>query len=295
MTWSNLSFMRQRVTLIAAALVIALLVSCGGEDPQPRTAASAASSGAHEEIGHVHGLGTQGADLLIATHAGLWRADAGQTEPRSVGTARHDLMGFTTQTAKRFLASGHPDPSDPELPGKLGLMVSRDAGRTWTNVSLLGKADFHVLQASGSRVYGAEGSELQVSGDGGRTWRSSAAPGGLFSLAINPVNPKRFVASSEVGLIASSDSGETMRAISGGESRAGLLTWPSEQRLYLVDADGTVSVSRNGGANWAQVGGIGGQPTAFISADGALYAALADGTVKVSADGGRSWTIRAKA
>lgn len=287
---------------IAAALTAGALAlaSCGSDEQTSSTApattrATAPPSAAHEETGHIHGLGTQGTDLLIATHAGLWRAKAGQTEPTRVGQARHDLMGFTTETATRFLASGHPDPSDPELPANLGLIVSRDGGRTWNSVSLLGKADFHVLEASGSRVYGAEGGRLRTSDDGGRSWRSHTAPGGLFSLAIHPADSERFVASSEVGLLASAQAGATMRVLTGSETRAGLLAWPSEKQLNLVDAAGAVSVSEDGGASWSQVGDIGGPPAAFIAADERLYAALADGTVKVSADGGRTWTLRAKA
>ena len=297
----SLRVVRTRLGISAALVAGALaLASCGSDEPTSSSApattpTAAAPSAAHEEPGHVHGLGTQGADLLIATHAGLWRAKAGQTETKRVGQARHDLMGFTTQSATRFLASGHPDPSDPDLPANLGLIVSRDGGRTWTSVSLLGKADFHVLEASASSVYGAEGRELRTSDAGGRSWHSHTAPGGLFSLAIGPADPERFVASSEVGLVASSDAGATMRAVSGSESRAGLLAWPSETQLYLVDADGVVSVSGDGGASWSQAGEIGGPPAAFIAADGRLYAALADGTVKVSTDGGRSWMLRAKA
>ncbi len=83
-------------------------------------------------------------------------------------------MGFTVVGPDHFLGSGHPDGRD-DLPPFLGLIESTDAARTWEPVSLLGEADFHVLEASGRRVYGF-GSDFEtreqrflVSGDGGRT------------------------------------------------------------------------------------------------------------------------------
>jgi photosystem II stability/assembly factor-like uncharacterized protein len=74
----------------------------------------------------------------------------------------------------------------------------------------------------------------------------------------------------------------------------GLVAWPEANRLYLIDTNGGVQVSENGGQRWSKVGEIGGQPAALAAANAdRLYAALHDGTVVESTDGGSSWEVRA--
>src|SRR5687768_14953066 len=158
-------------------------------------------------------------------------------------------MGFTVVGPDRFLGSGHPDFRD-RLPPFLGLIESRDAGQSWRRVSLLGKADFHVLEAAGERVYGF-GSEWQtreqrllVSGDGGSSWEQRATPEPLLSLAVNPDDPEHVVASGDRRLYGSMDGGGTWRSLGEG---AGLLEWPSSGRLYRVALQGELSLSGDGG------------------------------------------------
>lgn len=88
--------------------------------------------------------------------------------PAQISQEQQDFMGFTVAGPDRLLASGHPTPGQ-DLPAALGLIESRDGGRTWQPVSLLGQADFHVLRAAGERVYGFDPASgmLLASGDGG--------------------------------------------------------------------------------------------------------------------------------
>lgn len=94
--------------------------------------------------------------------------------PAQISQEQQDFMGFTVAGPDRLLASGHPAPGQ-DLPAALGLIESRDGGRTWQPVSLLGQADFHVLRAAGERVYGFDPASgmLLASGDGGRTCGSA--------------------------------------------------------------------------------------------------------------------------
>jgi photosystem II stability/assembly factor-like uncharacterized protein len=161
-------------------------------------------------------------------------------------------------------------------------------------VSLLGQADFHVLESAGNRVYGfdASGGRLLVSRDGGKTWTQRPAPEPLVSLAIHPDDARRVIASGERALYVSRDEGRGWRRIARA---AGLLAWPKPRRIYLIAADGDVSRSDGTGKAWRQVGDLGGQPAAFESeGESELYAALHDGTVKRSADGGQSWGVRSR-
>jgi len=130
-----------------------------------------------------------------------------------------------------------------------------------------------------------------VSSDGGRSWQQRMPPAGVFGLAIDPANRDRVVVSTERGLFSSTTAGKSWRPVDA--RLAGLLAWPRPKQLYLIDGQGQVQLSRDGGRVWQVVGDVGGQPAAFIASGTDLYAALGDGSVKRLTDGGRLWTVRA--
>lgn len=282
-----------RLTLSVSILLVTLGLGACGDEPSPNSSAAPGQAAAEVGLEHIHGLGIEGGALYIATHTGLWMAPDGQREPRRVGESQQDVMGFSIAGEERFIGSGHPGP-DQDLPPNLGLIESRDSGRTWTSVSLLGETDFHVLESAGRRVYGYDGARgLLVSSNGGRAWETRTPPAATFSLAIDPRNPDRIVAATEAGLFASADAGRRWRPLSN--ELAGLLAWQDSGQLVLVDGTGASLISDDAGRTWRATGNIGGQPAAFISHEEELYAALGDGSVKHSGDAGRSWTLRAAA
>ncbi len=288
-----LTAMRRSVPL---AIVIALVVAgCGGDDGDDLfTGVNSQDPGPI----HVHGLGVNPEDgaLFIATHTGLFRAPEGQRTAERVADRFQDTMGFTIVGPDRFLGSGHPDVRE-DLPPFLGLIRSSDAGENWDAVSLMGEADFHVLEASGNRVYGF-GSDFEtqtarflVSEDSGRTWDKRSTPGPLISLAIAPDDPDRIVATAEEGVYSSDDAGDSWRPLTDD---TGLVAWTRSGSLVLVDASGGVTMSGGNGRSWQKVGAIGGEPAALEAAGNDLYVALHDGTIKQSTDGGNRWTVRSQ-
>jgi hypothetical protein len=290
--------LRTRPSASAVALVFAAIVAggCGGDNDSESDGAGRPKVGDPGPI-HVHGLGINPRDgaLFVATHTGLFRADKGERKARRIADRFQDTMGFTVVGPDRFLGSGHPDGRE-KLPPFLGLIESRDAGRSWKPISLLGKRDFHVLEARESRIYGfgsdfeTRQATLMVSDDGGRSWDERTPPEGLISLAIHPDDRDRIAVSGDKGLYRSSDAGRGWRPLEGEPS---LLAWPAAGRLFAVALDGAVARSADAGRGWREIGEVGGQPAAFeAERAGELYVALHDGTIKRSSDGGTSWSLR---
>jgi hypothetical protein len=282
-----------------AFLLATVVTACGGNDatvePTEQQPAEQQPAGETESVHHIHGLGVNPTNgtLYVATHTGLFQASKGEQRMRRIGDSAQDIMGFSVVGPDRFIGSGHPDPNDTSSPPNLGLIESRDGGKSWKNISLLGEADFHVLHSSDERIYGYDGTQgrLMVSNDGGRRWAQRTPPAAMYDLAIDPGNPDRIVASTERGLFSSPNAGKAWRPLR--DDTAGLVAWPAADRLYLVDGQGQVQRSGDGGRKWQPTGSIGGQPVAFIAHGSELYAALADSTVKRSTDGGATWTVRA--
>ena len=282
---------------VGAALCASTLAACGEEERRQPTPGAETSPVGDPGPVHVHGLGENPKDgaLFLATHTGLFRLAPGASEPKRVADRYQDTMGFTVVGPDEFLGSGHPDGREG-LPPFVGLIRSRDAGRSWRNESLEGKADFHVLEAGGEAVYGygtdwdTRDQRFLVSADAGRTWQQRAVPEPLLSLAVDPRNPDQIVASGETGLHASRDAGRTWRAIPGDP---GLLTWAEPRELYVAGIDGRVQATSKPGGRWRSRGEPGGEPAAFEAVDaGEVYIALHGGKVMRSGDGGRTWRSR---
>jgi hypothetical protein len=173
---------------------------------------------------HVHGLGINPAngDLYAATHMGVFHIDDGKAT--RIANRYQDTMGFTVVGPDHFIASGHPDLRE-ELPPLLGFLESKDAGRTWTKKSLLGKSDFHVLRYAHSTIYGYDstGSALMVSRDG-RRWQTRSTML-LRDFAVNPSDPDAIFATTAEGLTQSSDGGRTWKDAPSAPAQPILLSW----------------------------------------------------------------------
>ena len=239
--------------------------------------------------------------LWLATNTGLWRIEADGQQPEQVtGDLTTDLGRgpISEQLVVRFrgpdrmLASGHP-PADSELPPALGLIESRDAGKSWTPVSGAGQKDFHAIQALGNTVVAGNFGEraLDVSHDAGKTFETRAAPAPIVDLAVDPDDTDRWIASTFEGLITSTDEGRTWREREPIPSIR--FAWPAGGTLHRIEPGGLLKVSTDRGESWREVSSTGGEPQAMFAPEPEhLYVALVDGTVKESTDGGETWTDR---
>jgi len=242
---------------------------------------------------HVHALGLNPTErsLFIATHTGLYRLEPDAQRAERVGDRYQDTMGFTVVGRDHFLGSGHPDRRD-DLPPLLGLIGSRDAGETWTPISLLGKVDFHALRVRGRRVvgYDATSGRVMISEDGGLSWSSRRPPEPLLDVVVTPTSGDVLLAAGESRLFVSRDGGRTWKE---REQGTGLLAWPRRDWLYLLDGNGRIWLSRDGGGRWQGRGQLGGRPAALLAVGSdVLYAATHEGEIKRSRDRGATWHTR---
>lgn len=197
-------------------MCLALLVLAAGCG---RQAAESSQAAPPEDQGmrNVHGLGINPRDgmLYAATDTGVFRV-SGRGQATRVGGRDHEVVGFTVVGPDRFLGSGHPDLGEPESqpsdwPPLLGLVESRDAGRTWRPLALRGEADFHDLTVAHGLVNGYESTfgRLIVSRD--RAHWETLSSKTLNSFVVSLDNPEVLVATDEQGLAQSTDGGRRWR------------------------------------------------------------------------------------
>lgn len=80
------------------------------------------------------------------------------------------------QAQKDRLRAERLERAAADLPPALGLIESRDGGKTWRSLSLQGEADFHVLPAAfaadgkGNLYFARPDGSVDASADGGQTW-----------------------------------------------------------------------------------------------------------------------------
>lgn len=236
---------------------------------------------------HIHNLILTDSGLLLGTHQGLW-LQHGMGSSVRMGTSHFDVMGLAL-APNGIVASGHPGAGEEQV-NDLGLRASRDQGRTWNNISLFGKVDFHRLVASGIAVMGisAHDGGLLRSEDSGKTWQALPNPN-LFDLAMDPTDPSMIVGTTQTGLVRSIDGGKTFSAIQGAPLLA-LLSW-DKTHLVGVTPQGALFESVDMGLNWRKLATVNGEPGA-LSVRGNEIALLAGSTVFYSGDGGATFRPR---
>ncbi|WP_055478549.1 F510_1955 family glycosylhydrolase [Sphaerimonospora mesophila] len=288
---------RRGARAAAVVLLTATLAACGagdGETAAPYATDRAASAApADQGVGHVHGLGVDPATgkVHVAGHFGLFTVEGGRLV--RVGDSDADHMGFTVAGPGTFYASGHPSAADIAA-GRaphLGLIRSTDAGTTWEQVALAGRADFHALQVAGPRVYGYDAQTGRVwRGEGGRL--TSAARLDLLDLAAGADAPDTVYATTPEGVKVSRDAGETFRLLAGAPLLS-FLDVTDQGDLIGVAPDGGVHVAGSGdGTAWRARGGLPAHAVAFTAVSARhLLAAVMDGTIYESTNGGADFEV----
>ncbi|MDA8368980.1 MAG: hypothetical protein M0026_03825 [Nocardiopsaceae bacterium] len=284
----------------AVAVSTALISACGGGSEEgsggtPEANESMQSSEVGlplpDEAAHVHGVGVDpdSGEVLVATHAGLFHlpapeeADGEKTAAEKVGPTI-DLMGFSITGSGRFVASGHPGP-DIDLPNPVGLIESRDGGKSWQPLSLQGQSDFHALSAGQERVVGFDG-QMRATEDG-TTWEDLGGSFTPFSLAVSD-DGQAIVATTQQGPQHSRDGGAGFSPVEEAPPLVFVDWVPGTDSVYGVSLEGRIHRSDDAGATWTSTGGIEGEPQA-LHADADQLIVVADQQVSRSTDEGATF------
>lgn len=276
-------------------------------------AAEAQGPPAPAEVHHIHGLAVDRRNpeiVYVATHTGLVRLQP-DGAPEWVGSHRFDLMGFTADPRDPHVvyASGHPDLPTyrQEGVGNLGLLVSRDGGRTWQAVALKGDADFHALTYTprdGGQLYGWSAAGLTgLHRISVATWKAErlAARGlsSVTSLAASPDPAGPLLAGTTTGLLRSRDGGGTWERVAAIPAEAPVFAVGyhlSDARVvyaYVRRSDLGLVRSGDGGATWERTGLAfdAETPVVVLAVGPASHVVVATARADVlrSRDGGRTW------
>lgn len=270
--------------LATAALTLTVLTACSSSTDDQDGQGADGLPVVPAEVGHVHGMALNSADglLYLGTHGGPMVVQDDSVS--RVGDSTIDLMGFAAAGPDHFYASGHPGPDD-DLPNPVGLIESTDGGETWQTLSLSGEVDFHTLGAAGDQVYGF-GGELLITADG-QDWTPGADDVAPASLAVDPTDGDRVVATTEDGPARSEDAGETFTHLDGAPLLV-FVAWPTADELWGVGVDGTVHRSADAGETWQARGAVD-PPAAFAAGEDGAIAVATETQIVISRDGGETF------
>lgn len=263
--------------------------------------------GVRPHIRHVHGMAADPYDpgrLYVATHDGLWVWREPDGWQGRVGPVI-DLMGFSLGAAAgELFSSGHPGPG-ARMPNPVGLIRSRDGGRSWEILSLAGEVDFHAMAVSPAgprRVYGFFYGLFCRSDDGGLSWsrqriEALAAPDGRgpLQLVAHPTDPDTLLAAGASGLLRSTDGGRSWETLLPGPVTSAAFVPRDPQGLLAYQLERGLVRSPDGGRTWQPLGFRveGRDSVAFLTVHpidpGTVYAATFAAALLRSRDGGRTW------
>lgn len=210
---------------------------------------------AAESLHHVHGLAysADGKQLLVPAHYGIAVYANGRWN--KMPGPDHDYMGFSV-TREYFYSSGHPA-QGANLVNPLGLIRSRDMGRSWDKLGLEGETDFHLLATGygSNAVYvfnphpnsRMKGSGIYATVNQGLSWRRAEAKGldgEPMALAVHPTDNQVVAAATQTGGFISSDGGSSFRSLLKGRQTLAMFFDHDGTNLWVSAYAGKPLLSR---------------------------------------------------
>ena len=279
---------RRFAAVIAATVIATAMVGSG----------KAADAIPISKISHIHGIAVDPTDpsrIYLATHHGLFLTSPNGTATQ-VSDIASDYMGFTPHPSDPSIlfASGHPSNG-----GNMGVIVSRDHGKSWQQLSqgVNGPVDFHAMTASAADpnvLYGLFG-DIQVSRDGGKTWEIAGSPSSdVFDLSASAVDPNLLYAATRSGLMISRDAGKSWEP-TGYQGQPATMVQTAPNGTVFAFVVGTGLIKSPGAAlSWTVVGAdLEGIVLLHLAIDpndpNRMFAVTQNSQVLASTDGGKTW------
>lgn len=262
--------MKKRTSL---AILVAVLIF--GQD--------VALGASFNSVSHIHNIKVNGGQVLLGTHEGLYLYQGG-SQMRMLGKENFDVMGLAVSEGKIY-ASGHPNPGS-NLPAPVGLIVSIDNGSTWSQISLQGKVDFHMLEVLGNEIYGADSQSgnLLYSHDGGKTWKNLGTH--MFKdISIYSNKPGIALAIDNKKLVFTNDGFKTSKIVKTSfipnsvDSLDNLIYVSSNKNLYLSD---------DLGKSWKAIAKFD-NPISVVSVSKKAVVVVVGSSILISKDSGKSF------
>jgi len=218
------------------------------------------------------------------------------------------LMERTAEGAWRLRGFNHPeiqsldyDPRDPRvvyLAAGNGCIRSNDGGATWRILTPWDMTELRGVSVDRNRpddVYVALPDGIAATRDGGRTW-ARLRDKYTQSIRVDRTRAGRVVAGTGQGIVFTEDGGGTWRmAGAQGAMVTHVVQSPHDAKLWLATTQRHGAFrSRDGGASWERVPGIGADRTLYNAAfdphDARRMALCGWGLgLQLSEDGGETW------
>jgi hypothetical protein len=295
---------------LAAAVVIVALRAPGllGGAPEGQPAAEAIPPfqrhAPADVFLHIHALVTTPEApgfLYVGTHTGLVggfnRSDF-DYEWYYLNAERIEITGLIIDPTQPYVlyTFGHPT-----LDEETGIRRSLDRGRTWQFVATRPDPHEWVESTVNPNVMYATDFPTNVlvrSDDRGASWRVLGSPGRVFSVAIDPLEPLKILAGTDVGLFRSANGGESWEPLEGLVADVAVTAVaidPLDPNIVYAGVSAAVMRSTDAGRSWTPLPGITTtEPVRYIGIDPlhgeVVYAASLDQIFK-SLDRGVSWVL----
>lgn len=238
--------------------------------------------------------------FFLTTNRGFWEVAADGSKVEQVRDAKvvapegTSPVGTFLELADlgtgELIGSGHPDDASA-LPQFLGILRSKDQGRTWSVVDRLGTADIHVGRRSGDTLFlwDAVLGAVLITKDL-KTFEERFTPRTLvLDMVVDPQDQDFILISTEDEVYRSTDQGRSWRPLR--PERAVRMSWTADGRLFRATQAGAWKRSKDRGSTWEDVGELPGEPWKIDSTSATEHhVALSDGSIAATQDGGATWT-----
>lgn len=233
--------------------------------------------------------------ILLATKNGLYLTTK-TNKVESLARQGDRLISLVVDpgNSRILYASGHPS-----IGGNLGLLQSKDSGKTWQQLSkgADGPVGFKYLMISRTdpkTIYGAY-QGLQVSHDGGKNWLKVAPlPSNLYAMAVSAKDSLLLYAATRKGLYVSRDGGKSWNDPYGFNLSVTMVHTLADGTVYAFVVGRGLLRGQETKTEWIAVNNkLGAQVlTQLIVAPnnkGRFYALNHFGKILLSQDSGKSW------